>query len=72
METGSASWSGLQTRRSGFPQRPRSGVMTILRQQGAVVRYHDPHVPRFRDSEGVEYASVPLDELLEDSSLMWW
>lgn len=49
---------------------PAASVMTILRQQGAVVRYHDPHVPRFRDSEGVEYASVPLDELLEDSSLI--
>ena len=48
---------------------PAASVMTILRQQGAVVRYHDPHVPRFRDSEGVEYASVPLDELLEDSKL---
>ena len=49
---------------------PAASVMTILRQQGAVVSYHDPHVPRFRDSEGVEYSSVPLDEMLDGSSLI--
>ncbi|MGD0861180.1 MAG: nucleotide sugar dehydrogenase [Candidatus Limnocylindrales bacterium] len=49
---------------------PAASVMTILRQQGAVVSYHDPHVPNFHDSEGVEYASVPLDQLLKDSTLI--
>ena len=49
---------------------PAASVMAILRQQGAVVSYHDPHVPTFRDSEGMEYASVPLDKMLEDCSLI--
>ena len=48
---------------------PAASVLAILRQQGAVVSYHDPHVPVFHDSEGVEYASVPLDEMLEDLEL---
>lgn len=49
---------------------PAASVMTILRQQGAVVSYHDPHVPKFHDSEGEEYASVPLDRMLKDSTLV--
>ncbi len=49
---------------------PAASVMTILRQGGAVVSYHDPHVPKFCDTEGVEYASVPLDRLLGDSALI--
>ena len=49
---------------------PAASVMAILRQQGAVVSYHDPHVPEFRDSDGVDYESVPLDQILENSTLI--
>jgi UDP-N-acetyl-D-glucosamine dehydrogenase len=49
---------------------PAASVMSILRQQGAVVSYHDPHVPRFHDSEGVNYESVPLDQMLAESTLL--
>ena len=45
-------------------------VMEIIRQQGALVRYHDPHVPEIvlgtalygASSEVIRLRSVPLDE----------
>jgi UDP-N-acetyl-D-glucosamine dehydrogenase len=49
---------------------PAASVMSILSQLGAVVSYHDPHVPQFHDSEAREYTSVPLDQLLRESALV--
>ncbi|MGD0018329.1 MAG: nucleotide sugar dehydrogenase [Candidatus Limnocylindrales bacterium] len=49
---------------------PAASVMAILRQQGAIVSYHDPHVPVFRDADGVEFKSTPLDELLAQSDVV--
>jgi UDP-N-acetyl-D-glucosamine dehydrogenase len=44
--------------------------MTFLRERGAVVSYHDPHVPQFSDTEGLAASSVPLDQLLSESDLV--
>jgi UDP-N-acetyl-D-glucosamine dehydrogenase len=45
-------------------ESPALDVIRLLEQQGAVVVYHDPFVPKFRE-DGHEHASVPLtdDEL---------
>jgi UDP-N-acetyl-D-glucosamine dehydrogenase len=49
---------------------PAASVMTFLREKRAVVSYHDPYVRKFCDSQGAEYESVPLDQLLADSDLV--
>jgi UDP-N-acetyl-D-glucosamine dehydrogenase len=46
---------------------PAADVMAGLSGRGAAVRYHDPHVPIFRDTSGQRHASVGLDELLSGS-----
>ena len=45
-------------------ESPALDVISLLEEQGAVVAYHDPHVPKFRE-DGHERTSVPLtdDEL---------
>jgi UDP-N-acetyl-D-glucosamine dehydrogenase len=40
-------------------ESPALDVIRLLRQRGADVRYHDPHVPALKD-DGGELASVPL------------
>ena len=49
---------------------PAGSIMTFLRELGADVTYHDPHVPQFHDTEGTVYRSVPFDDLLSDSALV--
>jgi UDP-N-acetyl-D-glucosamine dehydrogenase len=49
---------------------PAAPVIAGLRERGAVVRYHDPHVPRFRDANGSELDSVELDALLAESDVI--
>ena len=46
---------------------PAADVIAGLASRGAAVRYHDPHVPTFRDTSGASHASVDLDELLSNS-----
>ena len=46
---------------------PAADVVALLAQRGADVRFHDPHVERFRDASGDERTSVGLDDLLEGS-----
>jgi UDP-N-acetyl-D-glucosamine dehydrogenase len=46
---------------------PAADVMAGLSGRGAVVHYHDPHVPTFRDTSGESHTSVGLDELLSGS-----
>jgi UDP-N-acetyl-D-glucosamine dehydrogenase len=43
---------------------PAAEIMAGLHERGADVAYHDPHVPTFRDADGVTHESVALDELL--------
>jgi UDP-N-acetyl-D-glucosamine dehydrogenase len=45
-------------------ESPAAHVLAGLRERGADVRYHDPHVLRFRDASGRVDESAPLDELL--------
>ena len=44
---------------------PAADVIAGLAERGGEVRYHDPHVPSFRDADGVERQSVDLPSLLE-------
>ncbi len=43
---------------------PAAAILAGLASRGAEVSYHDPHVPRFRDTDGVARDSVGLDALL--------
>jgi UDP-N-acetyl-D-glucosamine dehydrogenase len=49
---------------------PAAEVIAGLRGRGAVVSYHDPHVPSFRDGNGESHTSVELDELLAASDVV--
>jgi UDP-N-acetyl-D-glucosamine dehydrogenase len=44
---------------------PAADVLAGLADRGADVRFHDPHVPSFRDAAGVVRATTGLDELLD-------
>jgi UDP-N-acetyl-D-glucosamine dehydrogenase len=48
---------------------PAADVIAGLRARGAAVAYHDPHVASFRATDGIEDASVPLDDLLASSDV---
>ena len=61
----SSAWRSSPTSRTPATPRPRD-VLALLRERGAVVSYHDPHVPEFRDADGVEHESVALDALLAE------
>ncbi len=43
---------------------PAAAVIAGIAARGADVRYHDPHVPSFRDEAGVTRENIELDELL--------
>jgi UDP-N-acetyl-D-glucosamine dehydrogenase len=43
---------------------PAADVLAGLAERGAEVRFHDPHVPSFRDASGVVRESTGLDVLL--------
>ncbi len=45
-------------------EAPAEHILAQLRERGADVRFHDPHISRFRDATGRVDASVPLDEIL--------
>ncbi|HEU5262025.1 MAG TPA: nucleotide sugar dehydrogenase [Gemmatimonadales bacterium] len=47
-------------------ESPALDVIRLLRQRGAVVQYHDPHVPTLRE-DAVELKSVPLTAQLLQS-----
>ena len=44
---------------------PAADILAGLGERGATVRYHDPHVARFRDADGTIHQGVALDELLD-------
>jgi UDP-N-acetyl-D-glucosamine dehydrogenase len=44
---------------------PAADVIAGLAERGGDIRYHDPHVPAFRDANGAHYDRVELPALLE-------
>ena len=46
---------------------PAAAVLAGIAARGATVAYHDPHVPAFRDADGVERTSTDLPDLLATS-----
>ena len=45
-------------------EAPAAHVLALLRERGAEVRFHDPHIARFRDAAGRTDDSVALGDLL--------
>jgi UDP-N-acetyl-D-glucosamine dehydrogenase len=45
-------------------EAPAADVLALLRERGADVRFHDPHIARFRDAAGRTDGGVGLDDLL--------
>ncbi len=45
-------------------EAPAADVLALLRERGAEVRFHDPHIARFRDAAGRTDDSVALGDLL--------
>jgi UDP-N-acetyl-D-glucosamine dehydrogenase len=43
---------------------PAAAIMAGLRERGATVRFHDPHIARFVDAGGEGHDGAALDELL--------
>ncbi len=51
-------------------EAPAAHVLAGLRERGAEVRFHDPHIARFRDADGRTDASTPLADLLGWAELL--
>jgi UDP-N-acetyl-D-glucosamine dehydrogenase len=49
---------------------PAADVIAGLRDRGAEVAYHDPHVPSFRDATGERLESTGLEELIAASDVI--
>jgi UDP-N-acetyl-D-glucosamine dehydrogenase len=49
---------------------PAAEVLAGLAGRGAVIAYHDPHVPVFHAADGATYESRPLEGLLGDSDVI--
>lgn len=49
---------------------PSVAVSALLAQRGAVVTYHDPHVPALTDSDGVTRQSTRLRDVLDTADLV--
>ncbi|MDQ3128603.1 MAG: nucleotide sugar dehydrogenase [Chloroflexota bacterium] len=49
---------------------PAAEIVAGLRQRGATVAYHDPHVPTFRAADGEPLESTALDDLLGSSDVV--
>ena len=45
-------------------EAPAAEVLALLRERGAEVRFHDPHIAHFRDAAGRTDDSVALEDLL--------
>jgi UDP-N-acetyl-D-glucosamine dehydrogenase len=48
---------------------PAAEIIARLRRRGATVTVHDPHVERFRDSDGGEHQAVSLSGAIEDADV---
>ncbi len=51
-------------------EAPAAHVLAGLRERGAEVRFHDPHIAQFRDASARSDASTPLDDLLGWAELL--
>ena len=51
-------------------EAPAAHVLAGLRERGAEVRFHDPHIAHFRDADGRTDASTPLADLLGWAELL--
>ena len=51
-------------------EAPAAHVLAGLRERGAEVRFHDPHIARFRDAAGRTDDSTPLADLLGWAELL--
>ncbi|MFH0750718.1 MAG: nucleotide sugar dehydrogenase [Chloroflexota bacterium] len=51
-------------------EAPAAHVLAGLRERGAEVRFHDPHIAQLRDANGRADASMPLDDLLGWAELL--
>ena len=49
---------------------PAEAIIALLAERGAVVDYHDPHVPRFRDAAGAWRESVDLARLVDEAACL--
>jgi UDP-N-acetyl-D-glucosamine dehydrogenase len=49
---------------------PAGAVLAGVTNRGAIPRYHDPHVPTFRDDGGTVHENVGLEELLDWSDVI--
>jgi len=49
---------------------PAADVIAGLAARGAVVAYHDPHVPSFRDADGIVRSNTDLETLLATSDVI--
>ncbi len=49
---------------------PAAAILAGLAARGADVTYHDPHVPRFVDTDGVARESIALEPLLGESDVV--
>ena len=49
---------------------PAADVLAGLAARGGDVRFHDPHVPTFRDADGVARDSAPLETVLAESDVI--
>jgi UDP-N-acetyl-D-glucosamine dehydrogenase len=45
-------------------EAPAEHILALLRERGADVRFHDPHIAAFRDATGRVDASVPVEDLI--------
>ena len=53
-------------------ESPALDIIRLLEEQGARVRYHDPHVPSFAE-DGTTCDSVPLTpERSRRPTASWW
>lgn len=49
---------------------PAAEILAGLTARGASVRYHDPHVPAFRDAAGADHTSTDIADLLDESDVV--
>jgi UDP-N-acetyl-D-glucosamine dehydrogenase len=49
---------------------PSAPIISGLAERGAIIAYHDPHVPTFDDAAGAAYDSSPIESLLAESDLV--
>ena len=49
---------------------PAADIIAGLRQRGAVVAYHDPHVPTYRAGNGEPLDSTAVDDLIADNDVL--